>query len=258
MQALPLTNAEALTWSGVPAGGLQTLSGTSIRPWRLPLADLDLFTPTRGSFHHSSTSNSILTQAANASGVRIVLCSDTDRIRMVVQPRFVYSPTDFDLVIDNKLIDTRSFPPEKAPAPPPAGVAGSGSDGGAFKAWMQQMEALADERAAPLTVEFNGIAACMGGEAGRRQNLEIWLPHRATVTIVSLEVSATASIASQLKDVRPRWITHGSSITHCAEAHSPSRTWPATAARMANLNLFSLGFGGQVCEVDPVHSQLQL
>ena len=96
--------------------------------------------------------------------------------------------------------------------------------------------------AQPLTVEFDGIAAA-GAE-----RLELWLPHRATVTILSLEVAAGAVVAP-VKDLRPRWITHGSSITHCAEAHSPARTWPATAARLADVRLYSLGFGGQ-CHFD--------
>lgn len=56
-------------------------------------------------------------------------------------------------------------------------------------------------------------------------------------------------------DRRPRWVTYGSSITHCAEAHSPSRTWPATAARLADVRLLSLGVGGQ-CHMDQCVARL--
>eukprot|EP00935_MAST-01C_sp_MAST-1C-sp1_P000383 g383.t1 len=68
------------------------------------------------------------------------------------------------------------------------------------------------------------------------------------VQINKLELSPGARLTAVV-DPRPRWITYGSSITHCAEAHSPSRTWPALAARMANVRLLSFGVGGQ-CHMD--------
>jgi len=37
----------------------------------------------------------------------------------------------------------------------------------------------------------------------------------------------------------------------CRTAASPARTWPAVAARLCNLSLTSLGFGGQ-CHLDPL------
>ncbi|MFW6313601.1 MAG: GDSL-type esterase/lipase family protein [Spirochaetota bacterium] len=37
----------------------------------------------------------------------------------------------------------------------------------------------------------------------------------------------------------------------CRSAASPARTWPAVAARLRNLSLTSLGFGGQ-CHLDPL------
>ena len=39
-----------------------------------------------------------------------LLSSDTDRLRMVVQPRFVYSGAVFDLVADNELLSTQACP----------------------------------------------------------------------------------------------------------------------------------------------------
>ena len=105
----------SVSWEGVPEGGLQASAG-GVRPWRLPVDDLDLFLPTKGTAHHDSSSNGILTQAANASGVRIVLESDTDSLRLVVRPRFVYSGTDFDLVANGKIIANRRFKPEQVGA----------------------------------------------------------------------------------------------------------------------------------------------
>jgi hypothetical protein len=48
-----------------------------------------------------------------------------------------------------------------------------------------------------------------------------------------------------------RWITHGSSITHCAAAKSPGFTWPAVVAREMNWEFWNLGFAGQ-CKFDQV------
>ncbi len=87
-----------------------------------------------------------------------------------------------------------------------------------------------------------------------RKTLEIWLSQRKPVTLRSLRVPEQ-STAEPADDPRPRWTAYGSSITHCGEAHSPARTWPATAARRHGLNLTCLGFGGE-CHLDPIVGQL--
>lgn len=99
--------------------------------------------------------------------------------------------------------------------------------------------------------------------AGGDHVLELWLSNCGPQRIRTLEIEAGANCAV-VRDTRPRWITHGSSITHSkgldanqfpglaygtGSAHSPSRTWPATAAKLADVNLLSLGFGGQ-CHMD--------
>ncbi len=43
---------------------------------------------------------------------------------------------------------------------------------------------------------------------------------------------------------------HGSSISHCLEADSPTQTWPALVARRQGLDLLDLGLAGQ-CQLDP-------
>ena len=73
--------------------------------------------------------------------------------------------------------------------------------------------------------------------------IEIWLPQGAHVIVSGLACNDGAHV-SAYEDKRLKWLTYGSSITQCGEAHSPSRTWPATAARQRNLNLTCLGFGG--------------
>lgn len=73
--------------------------------------------------------------------------------------------------------------------------------------------------------------------------IEIWLTHKNHLIISSLATNDGAQVAPYV-DKRLKWLTYGSSITQCGRAHSPSRTWPATAARQRNLNLTCMGFGG--------------
>ena len=84
----------------------------------------------------------------------------------------------------------------------------------------------------------------------REKLVEVWLPMFGRFRLKALEVSDGASLAP-FEDDRPRWVTYGSSITQCRGAASPTRTWPAIAARGAGLNLTSMGFGGQ-CHLDPM------
>ena len=78
---------------------------------------------------------------------------------------------------------------------------------------------------------------------------ELWLPHNAYVELRGLVIDDEATVEPPPADTRPRWIHHGSSISHCMEAEEPALTWPAVAAREAGVSLTSLGFGGQ-CHLD--------
>lgn len=78
---------------------------------------------------------------------------------------------------------------------------------------------------------------------------ELWLPHNAFLELRTLHLDAGASLSAPDPDDRPRWLHHGSSISHCMESDEPAYTWPAVAARIAGANLQSLGFGGQ-CHLD--------
>lgn len=80
--------------------------------------------------------------------------------------------------------------------------------------------------------------------------VELWLPQGHPVALRSLLVE-DGTDAAPAEDSRPKWITYGSSITHCGEAHSPARTWPGLVARAHGLNLTCLGYGGQ-CHLDPL------
>ncbi len=93
------------------------------------------------------------------------------------------------------------------------------------------------------TLLFDGLAS---GD----KTCEIWLPHNAFVELHALVVDDASAITAAPADPRPRWVHYGSSISHCVEASEPAGTWPAVAARLADVSLRNLGFGGQ-CHLDP-------
>lgn len=121
------------------------------------------------------------------------------------------------------------------------------------------------QEASPLDLYCDGVMAgrvelTRAGEfrfeglpAGEKL-VELWLPQFGVFRMRSLELSDGASVCP-FEDGRPRWVTYGSSITHCRAAESPSMTWPAIVAREHGLNLTCLGFGGQ-CHLDPLMARV--
>ncbi|HBC88688.1 MAG TPA: GDSL family lipase [Lentisphaeria bacterium] len=103
------------------------------------------------------------------------------------------------------------------------------------------------------------VALCEGQEEiafkglpGKDKTVEIWLSPLMGLSLKSLHTGSRIFLSP---DMRKKWTTYGSSITHCRGAHSPAQTWPAIAARAGNLNLTCLGFGGQ-CHMDPMVARL--
>lgn len=88
------------------------------------------------------------------------------------------------------------------------------------------------------------------GLPGHMKRCEVWLPQNAMIELRYLSLSDGASLQLPSPEKRPKWIHHGSSISHCMEADQPSLTWPAVAATQLDWCLQSLGFGGQ-CHLDP-------
>jgi hypothetical protein len=84
--------------------------------------------------------------------------------------------------------------------------------------------------------------------------IEMWLPQHGKVKFHSLQIDDDASI-EPYDDTRPKWVTYGSSITHCRAAASPSMTWPAIVARDRGLNLTCLGYGGN-CHLEPMLARM--
>ena len=95
------------------------------------------------------------------------------------------------------------------------------------------------------------------GLPGVDKLVELWLPQFGEFRLRRLELTDGATLAAPdpAVDPRPRWVTYGSSITQCRHAASPTRTWPAIAARALGLHLTCLGYGGQ-CHLDPLVARL--
>ncbi len=94
----------------------------------------------------------------------------------------------------------------------------------------------------PTTIRLTGPGAA--GPA----SIEVWLPHDCVVEVRELRVADGATVTAHAS-TRRRWVHHGSSISHCLEALQPTATWPAIAARLADVDLQDLAFAGQ-CMLD--------
>ena len=95
------------------------------------------------------------------------------------------------------------------------------------------------------TVVLNGLP---GWEA----DVAVWLPYGEVTTLVALRADAPVSPSAAVPG--PRWVHHGSSISHGANADAPTGTWPVVAARRAGLDLVNLGFSGNTV-LDPFTAQ---
>ncbi len=124
---------------------------------------------------------------------------------------------------------------------------------------------VAQPQASPLDLccdgQVQGSVALAGQEQFRFADLppgekliELWLPQYGEFRLRSLELSAGASVVPYA-DPRPRWVTYGSSITHCRTAARPTETWPALVARASGLNLTCLGYGGN-CHLEPMVARM--
>lgn len=78
--------------------------------------------------------------------------------------------------------------------------------------------------------------------------VQLWLPQFGALRI--LEASLKGDDVQSVTAPGKRWVTYGSSLTHCQQADGPSETWPALVARRYGWQLNSLGFAGE-CQLDP-------
>ena len=92
----------------------------------------------------------------------------------------------------------------------------------------------------------------LAGEPFVEAEVEGWLPYGEVTTHVALRVDAPVTPSRSAQG--PRWVHHGSSISHGASADAPTGTWPVVAARRAGLDLVNLGFSGNAV-LDPFTAQ---
>lgn len=91
------------------------------------------------------------------------------------------------------------------------------------------------------TVRFDGLPS-------GAKDVEIWLPQWVKCELVALRAGAAVE-APAPTDSRV-WLHHGSSISQCNGADSPTVIWPALAARKADVELVNVGLSGN-CFLDP-------
>lgn len=87
---------------------------------------------------------------------------------------------------------------------------------------------------APGVIRFAGLP-------DRDKSVEIWLPHNEITELIALR---SDQVLHPSPITRPVWLHHGSSISHGSNALHPTGTWPARAARDADVELINLGMGG--------------
>lgn len=169
---------------------------------------------------------------AMTAGVRLAFTTDAQTIELDARPAMferpgaTERPIAFELLVDGALA---------------ARAGTTGGDRIVFDLMRNRFELVSG---APVTLTFDGLAP------GPKQ-CEVWLPHNATVVLHALRVDDGAAVGPPVppEPARRRWIHHGSSISHCLEAPTPTATWPAIVARTAGLDLLDLAFGGS-CHLD--------
>lgn len=188
-----------------------------LRPHRLPAW-------VRGQFPDPQ----LMMMEGQPSGVRLVLRTTARAVALVTHPtRLAYRGADrprgsVDLVVDGEPLGSERL------------------DGGDV-IWADLQTGATELEAGPAcTTRFDGLPA---GE----KLVEIWLPHNESVELVELRADAPVAPA---EPTGPLWVHHGSSISHGSNAASPTRIWPAVAARLGGVRLRNLGFGGSAL-VDP-------
>jgi len=188
-----------------------------VRPHRLALAHAHEF-PVETAFVEAMT-----------SGVRLVFETDADEITVTSTPMRLslggqMRPATFELLVAGRRVDSA--------------VADFGH--------VAEVD-LADG-STELTIGGPGDVV-LRADADDVRTVTIWLPQAAGAEVHSVGVPEGAIVRASAVDTRPRWVHHGSSISHCMEAEGPSRTWPAIAATRTGHHLTNLGLAGQ-CHVD--------
>lgn len=170
------------------------------------------------------------------AGVRLRLRTAATRLRLVVDvlrvavdPQPPGAPQPYDVVVDGAIVEQ------------PAGH-GVAVGGGVVE--LEPLHGTTVERAAPAT----HVDLVLGPSDGVERDVEVWLPYGESTRLVALHADAPVRPPSPASG--PRWVHHGSSISHGAAADRPTGTWPVVAARSAGLDVVNLGMSGNAV-LDP-------
>ena len=165
---------------------------------------------------------------AQPAGVRLALRTSATRLELDVLPtkrRYVGTPPRpdgwYDVLVDGELVTRLQAP------------------GGNVLDVDMMTGANTLTPGAPATL----VVDLPAGE----KDVEVWLPHDEQTELVDLRADAPVEA---VPDGRPRWVHHGSSISHGSVATHPTEPWPVVAARLAGLDLVNLGLGGSAL-LDP-------
>lgn len=198
---------------------LEVVDG-GVRPHRLALARGHEF-PIETAFVEAMT-----------SGVRLVFDTDADEITVHCTPMRLslggeIRPAVFELLVDGRCVSS------------------------AVAEFGHVVEVDLVDDSTELTVGGPGevVLRAPTDDVRHVRTVSVWLPPAAGVELHAISVSDGAHVRAASPDARPRWVHHGSSISHCMEADGPSRTWPAIAAARTGHHLTNLGVAGQ-CHVD--------
>ena len=116
---------------------------------------------------------------------------------------------------------------------------------------LSPIDLVVDGRPASSTrVGSDGWFRFSGLSVGRK-TVELWLPQYGDFWLTDLMVDEGSQVCRSARPQRPRLLVYGSSITHCRDAESPTRTWPALVAAEFGADLTCLGLAGQ-CHLDPM------
>lgn len=167
---------------------------------------------------------------AQSSGVRLVFRTKATTVELdTLRTRVGYGDTPlrpdgvYDLLVDGDLVD-------------------QAVTSGGHVLLVDTATGATVTRPGPVgTVRFDGLP-------DRVKDVEIWLPHTEITELVDLRTDAPVEPATERG--RPVWLHHGSSISHGANAASPTTTWPALAAASGRVDLVNLGFASSAM-LDP-------
>ena len=179
---------------------------------------------------HQITDIALALMVTMPAGVRLEFQTDASDIELDVMLTLLQindrplKPTAFDLVVNGEL---------------ECSVATTEGTRILYDAFTDNVEF---EFGEPTTIRFAGL------QPRGAASVELWLPHDCVVELRELRVTDRATIGAA-PNARPRWVHHGSSISHCLEASQPTGAWPAVAARLAGVDLQNLAFAGQ-CMLD--------